>query len=130
MEGAVGMRKEAWAPGQNWAKVCENGRGGWSCCCQMSAGHGADVWAPGSGTNTMNSTRKIATPGQNSDELVDGNRERDGEKLDPLDAKQIHGSNPTKLHQINKSPKNWGYFWWGIFGFRTKNNKIKLENTG
>ena len=32
----------------------------------------ADVRAPGSGTNAMNSAGKIATPGQNSDELVDG----------------------------------------------------------
>ena len=35
-------------------------------------------------------------------------------KLDPLDANQIRGSNPTKLHHTNKSQKNWGYFWWGF----------------
>ena len=63
--------------GANWAKLCGNGRGEWSCCCQ-----GPDVRAScrmsgtpdvrwtrggcpgsGSGTNTMNSTGKIATPG-------------------------------------------------------------------
>ena len=27
-----------------------------------------------------------------------------------LETKQIHGSNPTKPHQTNKSQKNWGYF--------------------
>ena len=70
----------------------------------------ADVRAPGSGTNTMNSMGKRVTPGQNSDELVDGNRGRDGEKLDPLDAKQIRGSNPTKLHHTNKSQKKLGLF--------------------
>ena len=63
----------------------------------MSGGHGADVRAPGSGTKTMYSTGKIATPRQNFDELVDGNRGRDGEKLDQLDAKQIRGSNPTNF---------------------------------
>ena len=63
----------------------------------------------------MNSTGKIATPGQNSDELVDGNRGRDGEKLDQLDAKQTHGSNPTKLHHTNKSQKKIGASFGGEF---------------
>ena len=71
----------------------------------------------------MNSMGKIATPGQNSDELVDGNRGRDGEKLDQLDAKQIRGSNPTKLHHTNKSQKKLGLFLVGIFKFRTKITK-------
>ena len=83
----------------------------------------ADVRAPGSGTNTMNSKAKIATPGQNSDELEDGNRGRDVEKLDPLDVKQIRGSNPTKLHHTNKSQKKLGLFLVGIFRFRTKTTK-------
>jgi len=60
----------------------------------------------------MNSTGKIATLGQNSDKLVDRNRGREGEKLDQLDAKQIRGSNPTKLHHTNKSQKKIG----AIFG--------------
>ena len=34
--------------------------------------------------------------------------------LDPLETKQIYGSNPTKLSQPNNSQKNWGYFWWGF----------------
>ena len=37
-----------------------------------------------------------------------------GEMLDPLETKQIHGSNPTKFYHTNKSQKNWGYFWWGF----------------
>ena len=51
-----------------------------------------------------------------------------GGKLDQLDAKQTHGSNPTKLHHTNKSQKNLGLFLWGNFRIRTKNNKMKLEN--
>ena len=76
----------------------------------------------------MNSTVKIATPGQNSDEFVDGNCGRDGEKLDQLDAKQIPGSNPTKLHHTNKSQKKLGLFLWGNFPIRDKINKTRLEN--
>ena len=64
-----------------------------------------------------------SNPGQISDEFVDGNCGKDGGKLDPLDAKQIHGSNPTKLHHTNKSQKNVELFFVGIFGFRTKTTK-------
>src|SRR4051812_11792155 len=51
-----------------------------------------------------------------------------GEMLDPLESKQIHGSNPTKLHHTNKSQKKFGAIFGGDFRIRTKNNKIKLEN--
>ena len=61
--------------------------------------------------------------GKNSDELVDGNCGREGEKLDELEAKQIRGSNPTKLHHTNKSQKKLGLFLVGIFGFRKKTTK-------
>ena len=54
---------------------------------------------------------------------MDGKGGDDGEKLDPLKAKQIHGSNPTKLHHTNKSQKNWGLFLWGIFELWTKSTK-------
>ena len=37
-----------------------------------------------------------------------------GEMLDPLETNQIHGSNPTKLRQTNKSQKKLGLFWWGF----------------
>ena len=59
---------------------------------------------------------------------MDGNGGDDGGKLDPLMTKQIHGSNPTKLHQTNKSQKNWGLFLVGIFEIGEEHNKIRLEN--
>jgi len=46
-----------------------------------------------------------------------------GEMLDPLETKQIRGSNPTKLHHTNKSQKKLGLFLVGIFEFRTKTTK-------
>ena len=49
---------------------------------------------------------------------------KDGGKLDPLETKQIHGSNPTKSHQTKKSQKNWGYFWWGIFEIGEEHTKL------
>ena len=51
-----------------------------------------------------------------------------GEMLDPLETKQIHGSNPTKLHHTNKSQK-MGLFFMGIFEIGEEDNKIRLENT-
>ena len=42
----------------------------------------------------------------------------------------IHGSNPTKSHQTNKSQKIWGYFWWGFSDFRTKSSKRRIEKEG
>ena len=53
-----------------------------------------------------------------------------GEMLDPLETKQIYGSNPTKFHHTNKSQKKLGLFLVGIFGFREEHNKIKLEKEG
>ena len=35
--------------------------------------------------------------------------------LDPLETKQIHGSNPTKPHQNNKSQKKFGAIFGGEF---------------
>ena len=52
-------------------------------------------------------------------------------KLDPHAATQIHGPNPTKSQLTNKSQKKiGGLFLVGIFGFRTKSKKMKLENKG
>ena len=77
--------------------------------CPVDTGRMSGLWI---GDEHDELHGKMATSRQNSEELVDGNRGRDGEKLDPLDAKQIHGSNPTKLHHTNKSWKKiWGYFW-------------------
>ena len=53
-----------------------------------------------------------------------------GKMLDPLETKQIHGSKSTKHHQTNKSQKNLGLFLVGIFEFRTKSSKRRLENGG
>ena len=57
-------------------------------------------------------------------DFVEGKVDMDGSMLDPLETKQIHGSNPTKPHQTNKSQKNWGYFWWGIFEIGEEHNKL------
>ena len=46
-----------------------------------------------------------------------------GKMLDPLETKQIHGSNSTKHRQTNKSQKNWGLFLVGIFEFWMKSTK-------
>ena len=51
-----------------------------------------------------------------------------GEMLDPLETKQIHGSKSTKHHQTNKSQKKLGLFLVGIFEFRMKSSKRRLEN--
>ena len=51
-----------------------------------------------------------------------------GEMLDPLETKQIHGSNPTKHHQTNKSQKKLGLFLVGIFEIGQELNKIRLGN--
>ena len=98
----------------------------------MSGGHGADVRAPGSGTNAMNSTEKLATPGQNSDELVDGKGWGGWGKLDPHTATQIHGPNPTKFHHTNKSQKKiGGYFWWGFSDLgRKQQNQARKHGVG
>ena len=58
---------------------------------------------------------------------MDGKGGNDGGKLDPLKAKQIHGSNPTKLHHTNKSQKKMGLFLWGIFELGRKTTKTRLE---
>ena len=80
----------------------------------------------------MNSTGKIATPGQNSDEFVDGNCGRDGEKLDQLDAKQIRGSNPTKSQLTNKSQKTIGAIFGGEFSDlgRKQQNQARKHGVG
>ena len=51
-----------------------------------------------------------------------------GEMLDPLETKQIHGSNPTKLRQTNKTQNKLGLFFVGIFEIGEEHNKIRLEN--
>ena len=41
--------------------------------------------------------------------------EKLGEMLDPLETKQIHGSNPTIFHHPNKSQKKIGVIFGGDF---------------
>jgi hypothetical protein len=58
-------------------------------------------------------------------DFVDGNGEKDGGKLDPLETKQIHGSKSTKHHHTNKSQKKiGGYFWWGFSKLGTNTTKL------
>ena len=59
---------------------------------------------------------------------MDGKGGNDGGKLAPLMAKQIHVSNPTKLHHTNKSQKKLRLFLVGIFEIGEEHNKSRLEN--
>ena len=53
---------------------------------------------------------------------------KDGGKLDPLETKQIHGSNPTKHHPKPTNHKKIGLFLVGIFKIGEEHNKTWLEN--
>ena len=64
-----------------------------------------------------------SNPGQNSEDFVDGNWGKDGEKLDLPAAHEIRGSNPKKLHHTNKSQKKLGLFLVGIFGLERETTK-------
>ena len=90
------------------------------CRCPVDTGRMSDTWI----VDELEEHRgQKGNSGQNSDEFVDGNCGRGGEKLDPLDTKQILGSNPTKLQHTNKSQKKLGLFLWGIFELGTKSTK-------
>ena len=52
----------------------------------------------------------------------------EGAKLDPLKAKQIHGSNQTNFITPTNHKKKLGLFLVGIFEIGGEHNKIKLEN--
>ena len=71
----------------------------------------------------MNTAWRGQIRGKNSEEFVDGNWGKDGEKLDLPATHEIRGSNPTKLHHTNKSQKKLGLFLWGNFWIRTKTTK-------
>ena len=58
--------------------------------------------------------------------FVDGKGGDKGEKVDPLKAKQIHGSNPTKF-QHTQITKKIGAIFVGNFRIRDKINKKRLE---
>ena len=52
--------------------------------------------------------------------------------LDPLETKQIHGSNSTKLHHTNKSQKKFGAIFGGDFRNwgRTQQNQARKHGVG
>ena len=51
-----------------------------------------------------------------------------GEMLDPLVARQIHGTNSRKSRQIKRSQKKFGAIFVGNFLNWEEHNKNKLEN--
>ena len=82
---------------------------------------------PGSGSVDELEEHRVerSNPGQNSEDFVDGNWGKDGEKLDLPATHEIRGSNPTKLHHTNKSQKKyWGYFWWRFSKLGKKSTKL------
>ena len=91
---------------------------------------------PGSGSVDELEEHRVerSNPGQNSEDFVDGNWGKDGEKLDLSATHEIRGSNPTKLHHPNKSQKNikiWGYFWWGFSDLgRKQQNQARKRGVG
>ena len=76
---------------------------------------------PGSGSVDELEEHRVerSNPGQNSEDFVDGNWGKDGEKLDLPATHEIRGSNPTKLHH----KKKLGYFCGAIFGLGRKTTK-------
>ena len=131
--------------GEKLGESMRKWRGGWNCFSQ-----GPDVRASCrmSGTPDVRWTRGGCPGswiGDEHDELhgkncnseakfgrIDGGiRGRDGKKLDQLDAKQIHGSNPTKLQHTNKSQKKLGFFWWGFSDLgRKQQNQARKHGVG
>ena len=133
-----GMRKCMWAPEQNLAKVrwkMERWNGVVAIRARMSmpgirmsgAARCPRSRARCSGSRSVDELDELrgemVTPGQNSEDFVDGNCGDNGGKLEPHVAKQIHGSNPTKLHHTNKSQNKLGLFLVGIFGLGRKTTK-------
>ena len=91
---------------------------------------GGQAGCPGSGSVDELEELRVerSNPGQNSDDFVDENWGKDGEKLDLPATHEIRGSNPTKLHHTNKSQKKLGLFLVGIFEIGEEHNKIRLEH--
>ena len=69
---------------------------------------------PGSGSVDEHCVER-SNSGQNSEDFVDGNWGKDGEKLDLPATHEIRGSNPTKLHHTNKSQTKFGAIFVGQF---------------
>ena len=81
------------------------------------SGVGPDVRAPNPRMNSRNSIlgRKLMISGAKLERFRGWKVGKIGEMLDPLETKQIHGSNPTKLRQTNKSQKKIGGYFCGNF---------------
>ena len=77
---------------------------------------------PGSGSVDEHRVER-SNPGQNSEDFVDGNWGKDGEKLDLPTTHEIRGSNATELHHTNKSQKKIGAIFGGEFS-NTKSTKL------
>ena len=92
----------------------------------LMAGCPGRAGCPGSGSVDKLEEHRVerSNPGQNSEDFVDGNWGKDGEKLDLPATHGIRGSNPTKLHHTNKSQKKLGLFLVGIFGLGRKTTKL------
>ena len=78
---------------------------------------GCRAGCPGSGSVDELEEHRVerSNLGQNSEDFVDGNWGKDGEKLDLPATHEIRGSNPTKLHHTNKSQKRIGAIFVGQF---------------
>ena len=59
--------------------------------------------------------RKMEISGSKLKRFCGGKMGKLGEMLDPLETKQIHGSNPTKLYQNQEITKKIGAIFVGIF---------------
>src|SRR3954466_6921168 len=94
-------------------------------------GVGPDVRAPNPRMNSRNWIlgRKLIVSRSKLERFRGWKVGKLGEMLDPLETKQIHGSNPTKHHHTNKSQKKLGLFLVGIFELGRKTTKSRLENT-
>ena len=93
---------------------------GWTAGCP---GYRAECPGSGSVDELKELHVETSNPGQNSEEFVDGNWGKDGEKLDLPATHEIRGSNPTKLHHTNKSQKKIGAIFGGEFS-KTKSTKL------
>ena len=94
-------------PGGAGARGLGCGHPGWSAGMVGGSGcPGCEVRVPGG----VGFGRKFVGKWKKLVDFVEGKGEMERRRLDPLETKQIHGSNPTKPHQANKIQKNWTIF--------------------
>ena len=96
-------------------------------------GVGLDVRAPNQRMNSRNSIlgRKLMFSGAKLERFHGWKVGKLGEMLDPLETKQIHGSNPTKSQLTNKS-QNFGAIFGGEFSElgRKQQNQARKQRVG